>query len=166
MEFVNRHLSGNFDARYIATLGADVRQLTFNTSNGPIMFDVWDTAGQSKFEGLRDGYYIGADCAIIMFDKTSMFTYKNVETWYGDLRRVCGDIPIVLCGSKSDLIGVFSPRLITFHFEKKLLYFDISAKSTYERTCLISSKCFSGTKRSISFGSSKRPRVCGSMLAL
>lgn len=30
----------------------------FHTNRGPIKFNVWDTAGQEKFGGLRDGYYI------------------------------------------------------------------------------------------------------------
>ena len=32
--------------------------LVFHTNRGPIRFNVWDTAGQEKFGGLRDGYYI------------------------------------------------------------------------------------------------------------
>lgn len=38
----------------------------FHTNRGPIKFNVWDTAGQEKFGGLRDGYYIqgrGLTCA-------------------------------------------------------------------------------------------------------
>ena len=49
---------------------------------GPIQFDVWDTAGQEKFGGLRDGYYINGQCGIIMFDVTSRITYKNVPNWH------------------------------------------------------------------------------------
>ena len=59
--------------------------------------NVWDTAGQEKFGGLRDGYYIQVftiflklrfppytffsqgQCAIIMFDVTSRVTYKNMQ---------------------------------------------------------------------------------------
>jgi GTP-binding nuclear protein Ran len=43
---------------------------------------VWDTAGQEKFGGLRDGYYINGQCGIIMFDVTSRITYKNVPNWH------------------------------------------------------------------------------------
>lgn len=39
--------------------------------------------------GLRDGYYIHGQCAVIMFDVTSRLTYKNVPTWHRDLCRVC-----------------------------------------------------------------------------
>lgn len=42
----------------IATLGVEVHPLVFHTNRGPIKFNVWDTAGQEKFGGLRDGYYI------------------------------------------------------------------------------------------------------------
>ena len=42
----------------IATLGVEVHPLIFHTNRGPIKYNVWDTAGQEKFGGLRDGYYI------------------------------------------------------------------------------------------------------------
>lgn len=42
----------------IATLGVEVHPIVFHTNRGPIRFNVWDTAGQEKFGGLRDGYYI------------------------------------------------------------------------------------------------------------
>ena len=76
----------------------EVHPLVFHTNRGPIRFNVWDTAGQEKFGGLRDGYYIQGQCAIIMFDVTSRVTYKNVPNWHRDLVRVCENIPIVLTG--------------------------------------------------------------------
>lgn len=56
--FVKRHLTGEFEKKYVATLGVEVHPLVFYTTRGPIRFNVWDTAGQEKFGGLRDGYYI------------------------------------------------------------------------------------------------------------
>lgn len=70
-----------------ATIGVEVHPLDFTTNRGPIRFYCWDTAGQEKFGGLRDGYYIHGKCAIIMFDVTSRLTYKNVPTWHRDLCR-------------------------------------------------------------------------------
>lgn len=86
-----------------ATLGVEVHPLEFHTNFGKIVFSVWDTAGQEKFGGLRDGYYIGGQCGIIMFDVTARITYKNVPNWHRDLERVCESIPIVLCGNKVDV---------------------------------------------------------------
>jgi len=56
--FVKRHLTGEFEKKYVATLGVEVHPLVFYTTRGVIRFNVWDTAGQEKFGGLRDGYYI------------------------------------------------------------------------------------------------------------
>jgi len=46
--FVKRHLTGEFEKKYVATLGVEVHPLTFHTNRGPIKFNVWDTAGQEK----------------------------------------------------------------------------------------------------------------------
>ena len=39
-----------------ATIGVEVHPLDFFTNCGKIRFNCWDTAGQEKFGGLRDGY--------------------------------------------------------------------------------------------------------------
>merc|ERR1719326_1844611 len=130
--FVKRHLTGEFEKKYVATLGVEVRPLDFHTNLGKIRFNVWDTAGQEKFGGLRDGYYIQGNCAIIMFDVTSRVTYKNVPNWHRDLVRVCDNIPIVLTGNKVDIKDrKVKAKQITFHRKKNLQYYDISAKSNY-----------------------------------
>ncbi|XP_004344244.1 ran-1-prov protein [Capsaspora owczarzaki ATCC 30864] len=130
--FVKRHISGEFERKYVATIGVEVHPLLFHTSFGAIKFNVWDTAGQEKFGGLRDGYYIQGQCAVIMFDVTARVTYKNVPNWYRDLTRVCEHIPIVLCGNKVDVKDrKVKAKTITFHRKKNLQYYDISAKSNY-----------------------------------
>jgi len=69
---------------------------------------------------------------MIIFDVTSRLTYKNVPNWHRDLIRVCGDIPIVLCGNKVDVKDRKVPaKSITFHRRKNLQYYDISVKSNY-----------------------------------
>jgi GTP-binding nuclear protein Ran len=131
--FVKRHLSGEFEKKYIATQGVEVHPMPFYTSKGNIVFNVWDTAGQEKLGGLRDGYYIGGQCGIIMFDVCSRITYQNVPKWYKDLVRVCENIPIVLVGNKVDVKDrKVKAKQITFHRKKNLQYYDISAKSNYQ----------------------------------
>jgi len=130
--FVKRHLTGEFEKKYNATQGVEVYPLGFFTNYGEIKFEVWDTAGQEKFGGLRDGYYINGQCGIIMFDVTSRITYKNVPNWHRDLVRVCENIPVVLCGNKVDVKErKVKAKSITFHRKKNLQYYDISAKSNY-----------------------------------
>jgi len=88
--YIRKLMSDDFIRHYCATLGVEVRCLDFLTNRGHIKFNVWDCAGQEKFGGLRDGYYIKGQCAIIMFDVTARITYKHVPNWYRDLARVCG----------------------------------------------------------------------------
>ena len=132
--FVKRHEKGEFEKKYVSTIGVEVHQLTFWTNRGPIAFNVWDTAGQEKFGGLRDGYYIQAQCAIVMFDVTSRITYQHVPNWHRDLVRVCGEsMPIVLVGNKVDVMKdrKVKAKALTYHRKKNLQYYDISAKSNY-----------------------------------
>lgn len=131
--FVKRHLTGEFEKKYIATLGVEVHPMPFHTNHGQVIFNVWDTAGQEKLGGLRDGYYIGGNCGIIMFDVCSRITYSNVPKWFKDLTRVCEGIPIVLVGNKVDIKDrKVKAKQITFHRKKNLQYYDISAKSNYQ----------------------------------
>jgi len=130
--FVKRHRTGEFEKKYVATMGVEVNPLPFSTSLGQIVFNCWDTAGQEKFGGLRDGYYINGNAGIIMFDVTARVTYKSVPHWHKDLVRVCENIPIVLVGNKVDCKDrKVKPKEIQFHRKKNLQYYDISAKSNY-----------------------------------
>ena len=116
----------------IATRGVNVNPIIFYTNHGPIKFNIWDTAGQEKLGGLREGYYIGGQCGIIMFDVCSRITYKNVAKWYKDLTRICEGIPICLVGNKVDVKDrKVKAEQITFHRRRGLQYFDVSAKSNY-----------------------------------
>lgn len=73
--FVKRHLTGEFEKKYVATLGVEVHPLGFHTNRGPIKFNVWDTAGQEvskmvhsvgfqmlmgQFRILSDYFFLGA----------------------------------------------------------------------------------------------------------
>lgn len=49
--FVKRHLTGEFEKKYNATVGVEVHPLQFQTNRGLIIYNVWDTAGQEKFGG-------------------------------------------------------------------------------------------------------------------
>nr|XP_020727742.1 GTP-binding nuclear protein Ran-like [Odocoileus virginianus texanus] len=79
--------------------------------------------------GLRDGCYIQAQCATVMFDGTSTVTYKNVPNGH---TRVCENMPILLCGNQVDIKDrKVKAKSIVFHQNKNLQYYDISAKSNY-----------------------------------
>lgn len=112
---VKRLLTGAFYKAYNATLGVEVHVLRFTTNHGYICLNIWDCAGSEKFRGLGDGYYLGAQGAILMYDTTDLRTYDNISKWDVELTRVLSiRIPTVLIGAKSDVI-VKHP--LTFHVE-------------------------------------------------
>lgn len=98
--FINRHLSGNFEKRYLTTMGCWVTPIDINENTE---FSIWDTSGQEKYGGLREGYYIQADLAIIFYDVTSKITYNNVEQWYNDFKKICPNSPCIIIATKLDI---------------------------------------------------------------
>lgn len=127
-----RHKTGGFEMKYIATMGVEVSRLRFHTSAGEVTFNIWDTAGQEKFGGLSDGYYIDADAAIIVFDLTANCTYKSVPEYYEKFKLKNPNAPVVLCGNKVDCkYRKVQPEDITFHRQVNIQYYDISVKSNY-----------------------------------
>lgn len=150
---VKRHLLGEFATKYIPTLGVEVTALRFETNCGPIVFNVWDTAGQEKFGGLRDGYYVHSQCALVMFDVSSRITYQNVPQWFDDVKRACGAIPSVLVGNKVDVKErALKAQSITYHKKRGIAYYDVSAKNqfNFEKPFLYLARQLTG-KRELQF---------------
>jgi len=112
-------------------------EIPIYTDQGRYVFKVWDSAGQEKYGGLRDGYFIAGKCAIIMFDVSSRVTYKDVPGWYRDVTRVCGNIPTVLLGNKcEDPDRKVKSEHVTFHKKSERItpieYFEVSAKTNFQ----------------------------------
>ena len=67
--------------------------------------------------------YMQGQCAIIMFDLTSSFTYRNVPNMYHDITQVCGNIPVVLIGNKVDIADQkVKAKQLTFHLKKHSVF--------------------------------------------
>ena len=129
--FISRHATGSYSKHYNPTKGAETTPIELTTSSGAIKVILWDTAGQEKFGNLRETYYLGTDCAIIMFDLTARESYRNVPKWYKEIISICGKIPICLVGNKLDLKDdrKIKGNGVQFFKNRNMGYFEISAKS-------------------------------------
>lgn len=87
-------LTGELTNLYEATLGVEVHPIVWDSHRGLRRFNVWDCAGNPRFGGLRDGYYVQADIAIVMYDNIGL---NSNEDWISLVGGVCPDIPIVKC---------------------------------------------------------------------
>jgi small GTP-binding protein len=48
---------------------------------------IWDTAGQEQFRNITYSYYKQADGVIIVFDLTSIASFKSVTPWLQSLYK-------------------------------------------------------------------------------
>lgn len=130
--FMRRHCTGEFTKEYSPTPGVEVHSLLFHTNHGAIRFSIWDTSGNEKLGGgLGEGYYVGSDAAIIFFDLTQPKTLERVKSYHKNIVKICGDIPVVVCGNKVDLQRKVPHDEISSLRKKKSPYYDVSAKSNY-----------------------------------
>jgi small GTP-binding protein len=95
----------SFTARYLVTMGADISTKTVEIRNSKLKFQIWDLAGQSRFDAVRGVYYHGAVGALLVFDITRAETHDNILNWVKELWNNSGKgmVPMVLLGNKIDL---------------------------------------------------------------
>ena len=96
--YVKKLRSNRFVSKYEPTKKVEVTSLVFNTNHFPVKVDVWDIAGCESF----DGYYVGADAVMLMYDMSSKPSMKELTSRYESLRRVCENVPAVLVGNKAE----------------------------------------------------------------
>ncbi len=96
--FINKHKTGNFITSEETNDILISNILNFNTSEGKITINTSEIANSENF-----GFISEIHMTIIMFDLTELKTYENVKIWYTNIRNVFKDVPIVLCGNKSDI---------------------------------------------------------------
>lgn len=107
-----RHSQNRFEVVYHPTVGAEVHPLQFDTNHGKVVLNIWDTAGQEKYAGLRDGYLINAKLAVLFYSVDSKLSAKNLAFWEADVRKI-GEIAMMTVGTKYDLED--KNRLDTLH---------------------------------------------------
>nr|BAS01577.1 TP-binding nuclear protein RAN [Lotharella vacuolata]BAS01601.1 GTP-binding nuclear protein RAN [Lotharella vacuolata] len=128
--FITRHSSGEYIIHYNPTAGANVHTIVFPTTKGKVRFECWDTAGQEKFGRLRDGYYLGSQCGMILFDLSNRNSYKTVSIWHNEVVHIAGDIPMVVVGNKNDKNSYEKDdaRILSLRRIYGILYVEISAR--------------------------------------
>ena len=129
---VGRHHNGDFDKRYIKTLGVDVTPLRFHTNYGEMIINIWDCAGDPQFQGLGDGYYIQAEGAIFAFSLDSRSSMNNVNHWISKVDKVIKGLPSTIVGLKFDAPREVSSAEFAAKFSKTAMaLYEISSKTSY-----------------------------------
>ena len=75
--------------------------------NSVVTLQIWDTAGQEKFQSLGYAFYRGADSCALVFDITNQKSFDNITKWKeGFIEHAAPPdphrFPFVLIGNKLD----------------------------------------------------------------
>jgi len=128
---IRRFSDNKFDESYTPTIGTDFNLKIVKLPGIQVAITIWDIGGHEQFHDIRNFYYEGANCAIIVFDLTRRETFKSVKMWRDDILKWTGNIPLAIFGNKKDLEKKqISKRDINkIISEIRALYFETSAKT-------------------------------------
>eukprot|EP01095_Lingulamoeba_sp_RSL-Kostka_P011414 TRINITY_DN431_c0_g1_i1.p1 TRINITY_DN431_c0_g1~~TRINITY_DN431_c0_g1_i1.p1 ORF type:complete len:343 (-),score=80.99 TRINITY_DN431_c0_g1_i1:83-1111(-) len=101
---LNRFIKDKFNNVNKPTIGVEFACKSVNINGRIVKAQIWDTAGQEKYNSLISAYFRGANGAVVCYDVTSENSFNNTEKWLDNIREyVEEDIPIILVGNKIDL---------------------------------------------------------------
>ena len=86
----------------LPTVGLDFRVKVVEQAGYSVKLSIWDTAGQERFNTMHRSYYHQASACILVFDSTRKITYKNLSTWFTELKQYRPHIPALLAANKID----------------------------------------------------------------
>jgi len=134
---IQKFTNDNFKEDYIKTIGAQFSIFDKKIDGDKIKLLFWDIAGQDDFNFLRPSFFKNSVAAIIVYtleeNELGEESFKHIHNWSLDIKKHCGDIPVVIFGNKVDLID--EKQLDTSVIEKiveennYLGYFITSAKT-------------------------------------
>mmetsp|Transcript_41075 Transcript_41075/g.81063 ORF Transcript_41075/g.81063 Transcript_41075/m.81063 type:complete len:210 (+) Transcript_41075:61-690(+) len=127
-KLVERFLLDDYSPRTLSTYALTLFRHNTEVDGRTWAIDFWDTAGQEQFDRLHASYYFQANAAILAFDVTRKVTYKNLETWFKEVRHYCPDIPVICVANKIDVEPSMAKKKFNFP-EKHYLPFYFTSSS-------------------------------------
>ena len=101
-----KYLGLGFPTEYLETLGADFSIKTTKFQNLDLRYQIWDIAGQPRFNQIRKSFYMGAQAALVLYDVSERKSLSSLSNWIDEVYNSNGkgtDIPIVVIANKIDL---------------------------------------------------------------
>jgi len=117
--FLQRLIHDEFRMENELTKGVDFFSKKIKLSDKEINFVLWDFAGQDQFEEILDCFIEGSIAAFVLFDLTRVKSFESVQKWILKLKRF-GNIPIMLIGTKMDLLNGEKESFLDDHANKFL----------------------------------------------
>ncbi len=100
---IKRYVTGQF-ANSKTTIGVSFAIATVNLNGLTVKMQIWDLGGEERFRTLLPSFCKGAQAAIVVFDQSRFSTFLALPEWIELVKKNTSNIPIILVGSKSDLV--------------------------------------------------------------
>ncbi|XP_025138346.3 rab-like protein 2B isoform X7 [Bubalus bubalis] len=129
-KLMERFLMDGFQPQQLSTYALTLYKHTATVDGKTVLVDFWDTAGQERFQSMHASYYHKAHACIMVFDVQRKITYRNLSTWYAELREFRPEIPCIVVANKIDDMKMTQK---SFNFARKFslpLYFVSAADGT------------------------------------
>lgn len=144
---MNRFVEDAFTFAYTKTIGVEYleKRMLVPAIHEMVTFYIFDTAGQEEYNALTKSYYKGAGVAIVAFSTVDRKSFDAVPSWVRMVREECGQIPLVLVQTKSDLMPqacVSVEESTNFALTEKLKLYRVCAKENvsvndvFEQLCI------------------------------
>jgi small GTP-binding protein len=101
---VNRRTSGAFHADYRPTIAGAFAAVTETYDDKTVVLNVWDTAGQEKYQNMMPLYFRNSACVVVVLDISNAISWDFVKRWIATELPAINPRPIVIvCANKTDL---------------------------------------------------------------
>ncbi|MFW9825776.1 MAG: Rab family GTPase [Candidatus Thorarchaeota archaeon] len=105
---IKKFTQGSFVKDYVKTLGAQFSKFDKKIDGDETRLIFWDIAGQDDFRFLLPTFYRESNAAIIVYsleeNELGERSFEHISNWYENIKKHCGEIPMVLFGNKVDLV--------------------------------------------------------------
>jgi small GTP-binding protein len=112
---VNQFVHRKFSGIYKTTIGVDITPypVRVKDTGESIRFVLWDMSGQTHFKRFRTRFYSGTSGSLVIYDLTSVNSYRNIGSWVKECRDNCRKVvPMTIIGNKSDLNDLKIPQAL------------------------------------------------------
>jgi len=130
---VSRLLQNRFNENIQHTIGASYTIYNKIINDTTIRFEIWDTAGQEKYNAITPLYYRKANIAIFVYDLTDTNTFEKAKQWVDEIKHNNETSLYVFVANKYDIINDENHHLIKeghlYAENNNMMFFIASAKT-------------------------------------
>ncbi|KAG6475955.1 hypothetical protein ZIOFF_065187 [Zingiber officinale] len=79
-----RYVHKKFTQQYKVTIGADYVTKEILVDDRLVTLQIWDIAGQERFQSLGVAFYRGVDCCVLVYDVNIRRSFDTLDNWHDE----------------------------------------------------------------------------------